>query len=563
MPGKKPRHKPGEPPIRTIDYTVNADGCWVWNWSVHRKGYASVWVDGRGVKAHRVAYELANGLIPEGMVIRHICPNGGNPSCVNPDHLRAGTPSENARDMAEAGNQGNQKLLPSDAAEIRRIFAAGNGKTSRRSIARQYGVSSGTISLIIANKTFYDPGYTPQLPQQRGGLSAKRLDESQAGQIRQLYSTGEISQRDVAAKFGIHPGCVSQIVRNLLYPDSSYTVPTRKAVNQKLTQAQADEIREKFRNGVSRSAIAKEYGVRQNTVHQIITGKTHTGIPRQYQSRANMESEPRPTLQSTKEPASTGKAMQAKRRRVRNSDIRPKHQPGQPFITENDWVLDPKTGCHKWRWGNKKYRQLIEYKGKRELAYRVSWELHNGPIPDGYQINHRCNNGRCVNPKHLYLGDQFANMQDTVHAGNHTIQKLTWEQVIEIRAKYEPGKSTHKSLALEYGGVHLSTIGDIVNNITFHDPGYTSKSPEVSVRRVLTDSDAATIRQQYCAEEVSMSDLAHDFGVSRNTIARIIHNENYQDTAYTPPTRDFIRSRRGIVVGEKISSARLDSGKGA
>ena len=66
MPGKKPRHKPGEPHIRRIDYTVDENDCWVWNWPVHRKGYASVWVGGRGVKAHRVAYDWQRGLYPMG-----------------------------------------------------------------------------------------------------------------------------------------------------------------------------------------------------------------------------------------------------------------------------------------------------------------------------------------------------------------------------------------------------------------------------------------------------------------------------------------------------------------
>ena len=501
MPGKKPRHQPGEPPIRTIDYTVDGNGCWVWNWAVQRKGYASVWVDGRGVKAHRVAYELANGPIPEGMVIRHTC---GNPSCVNAEHLRVGTPAENARDMVNDGNQGNQKFLPSDAAEIRRLFAAGG--ISRREIARRRGVKPAGIGSIIANEAFYDPDYTP--PPKIKRTAANFLGPENARQIRQLYSEGD-SQQNLADRFDISLSAVSQIVRNRLYPDPDYVVPERKA------------------------------------------------IPRHYPVNKYDESPPRPKLLSINGPAPTGKEKQAERLGELNPDIRPKRRPGQPYITENDWALDPDTGCHNWRWadGTKGYRGLIRFRGRRRLPYHVTWELSNGPIPQGSQINHSCDNGRCINVEHLYLGDQFDNVRDIRRAGNLAMQKLTWEQVKEIRERYEPGKISHKSLALEYD-VTDAAIRQIIINKTFHDPGYTPKTTEVSVRRVLTDVDAATIRRRYRAEQIGMSDLAREFDVSLAVITRIIRNEGYRDDSYTPPTPDFIRRRWGAVAGKKISAAR-------
>jgi hypothetical protein len=70
--------------------------CWVWVGSQNGLGYGETRIDGRKVYAHRASYALLVGEIPKGMVLDHVC---HNPSCVNPEHLRPCTRSENQSNL--------------------------------------------------------------------------------------------------------------------------------------------------------------------------------------------------------------------------------------------------------------------------------------------------------------------------------------------------------------------------------------------------------------------------------------------------------------------------------
>ena len=84
---------------------VKADGCWEWTAYRDPLGYGRLNVDGVPVLAHRLAYELEHGAIPDGMCILHRC---DNPPCVNPDHLWLGTQADNSLDMASKGRWRNR-----------------------------------------------------------------------------------------------------------------------------------------------------------------------------------------------------------------------------------------------------------------------------------------------------------------------------------------------------------------------------------------------------------------------------------------------------------------------
>jgi hypothetical protein len=133
-------------------------GCWIWTAARNRKGYG-LFGKGRTVDghchAHRAAWIITYGPIPDGLLVLHRC---DNPPCVRPDHLFLGTDLDNAHDRdtkkrnLRNGVGFNARLTPAQVREIRAAYTA--GEATQTQLGHQYGVSQGAISLLLLRKTY-------------------------------------------------------------------------------------------------------------------------------------------------------------------------------------------------------------------------------------------------------------------------------------------------------------------------------------------------------------------------------------------------------------------------
>lgn len=116
--------------------------------------------------------------------------------------------------------------------------------------------------------------------------------------------------------------------------------------------------------------------------------------------------------------------------------------------------LNAETGCIEWTgYKTDLGYGMIGISKKIEPAYRVAFALRNGPIPDGLDVLHRCDNPPCINPDHLFLGTQRDNVADMVTKQRHAKgemkynAKLTNEQIPRIRSDTR----FNREIAADYG----------------------------------------------------------------------------------------------------------------
>lgn len=146
--------------VEKIDKTGT---CWIWKGAKTPRGYGKFSLptgtaNVRYVYAHRHSYELANGPIPDGMIVCHTC---DNPWCVNPDHLFVGSHQDNTDDCIRKGRlrngtsigekHGRSTISQHQASDIKRLYA---DVRSPLEISKRTGISRGVINAVVYGKTW-------------------------------------------------------------------------------------------------------------------------------------------------------------------------------------------------------------------------------------------------------------------------------------------------------------------------------------------------------------------------------------------------------------------------
>lgn len=157
---RRPKRRMNQPLLERvnerIDKSGGPDACWPWIMYRARFGHGIIGVLGGTMKAHRAAWTVFVGPIPDGMCVCHRC---DNPPCCNPTHLFLGTIADNTADMIRKGRavslsgerNGFAKLREADVHAIRRRRAAGE---SYAAIARSIGVGHCAVRDVAIGKTW-------------------------------------------------------------------------------------------------------------------------------------------------------------------------------------------------------------------------------------------------------------------------------------------------------------------------------------------------------------------------------------------------------------------------
>lgn len=242
-------------------------GCWEWTGPISAdSGYGAIYSAGilpgpaTNILAHRVAWVLKFGPIPDGKLVRHRC---DNPLCGNPDHLLLGTNTQNAEDKASRLRVWGTKLTFARVEDIRRRYAGGE---TQYAIAKDLGIDQSTVSKIVTGKARTIPSDV-EVPVHRKPRVA--LTDVVLLEIQEAIRQGATHQ-STADRYGVSRKTVERIANGRTYGLRPVGGNRRRAV--RLDPGLHDEIRARLTRGETQQALAAEYGISQQTVSNVKRG---------------------------------------------------------------------------------------------------------------------------------------------------------------------------------------------------------------------------------------------------------------------------------------------------